>query len=391
MVAFAAAEKNVTAAPPCIDCYEYMALTAKDKEARIMKRIFDSEYATFPNDWISLASNAASITDTDLNHTINLSFDRYSDEYPTKRTKVIHTHGTVASVRLDPIANNLGFTGLLAGAEHGVIRTSIVHDPYAPCVGVPFTDACFTPGTALKMFRDYTFSGNINTMYELGEGQGLNYNFMANQQKIWVPSVPGLAAWALQTIFSHAGSPPNKLSLDEFARKNANSKNPVYPDNAYFVPNPKLQFSTKPHEFRSDFKEVPVGTVLYTLVAGVDPATGKTGECLCKGAPCRKLEDSGCKVVPFAKLTTTSRFVASRYGDARLFFQHTRGDPKPRYMCEHDNGYSYPDTEEFRMADDHSMVCKADDSRPTGRCKNVYYSGCPFGHGYSAEKPVNHP
>lgn len=197
-------------------------------------------------------------------------------------------------------------------------------------------------------------------------------------------------------IFSFAAKPPNRLDSDEFARSYPNSTNAKYPVNVYFVPNPDQQFPSAPHEFRDDFKKYPTGTLLYTLVAGVDKVTGLPAECLCDGQPCADIyKATTCDVVPFAALSTTSRFIASHWGDLNLFFQHNRNIAKPRNVCAIKKGAQLPDNEEFRMAGDHSLVCHAQDSHPKGPCPQgtVKHTGCPFGRSYTgaAAKPEDHP
>lgn len=175
--------------------------------------------------------------------------------------------------------------GLFEGAEYGVIRASLVKDPNSPCLGIPFTSGCFSPGIAVKMLRDDTYSGNLIAMDILGEGQGRDFNFFTHPMKTWVPKPTGMGAYVVMKIFGHAAEEPFHLDQKEFAAdEEGNIPEGYYqPKNLYFVPNQELRasISSDDHEFRDDFSKIPVGTKLYDLVV---PTNG--GSCLCYGNPC---------------------------------------------------------------------------------------------------------
>lgn len=93
----------------CIDCPSYVALSARDKSARLWSRIVADEYQNpaFPNAWVNIVTANYHLFRTALNATISESFDRFSDEYMAAHAKVIHTHGSAAQVHCDhsaPIA-----------------------------------------------------------------------------------------------------------------------------------------------------------------------------------------------------------------------------------------------------------------------------------------------
>ena len=89
---------------------------------------------------------------------------------PDGRVKWIHPLGVCGKVKF--VFNNASksYTGLFQGADYGIARLSLALDP---------ADGHFTPGMALKFFRDNQYSGNIISMYEL-DGQGHNVNFFQN-------------------------------------------------------------------------------------------------------------------------------------------------------------------------------------------------------------------
>merc|ERR1712072_436763 len=289
------------------------------------------------------------------NHTIDESFDRFSDEYMADHAKVIHTFGSVAKVRLQAEANT-PYTGLFRGADFGLIRLSLVKSPYDPCKGIPFTAGCFAPGIAVKFLRPNTYSNNLIAMTSLGSGQGQNFDFFLNPMKIWVPKPTGVAASIVMNVFSKAAEEPSHLGSLEFAAPNSDTKLTSSavsaPTNVYFVPGPAVtkRFSSKPHDFRDDMGKIEEGTVLYELWA-----PGKDG-CLCDGNPCldpRKCD--GAKKI--GELITESVFVASSWGDRKLFFQHERFARKSRSKCA--MAAAMADSDVYRMSGGFSTRCVA--------------------------------
>lgn len=390
----------------CIDCPDYVALTADQKLERMWSRIQGSEYSSFPNEWVGIISANAQIAQTAFNSTISESFDRFSDEYMADHAKIIHTHGTVAKVRLEAEPGQ-PYTGLFSGSQVGLIRTSLVKSPTDPCKGVPFTEGCFTPGIAVKVLRDSTFSSNLIAMTALGDGQGQDYNFFLNPLKTWVPKPLGAAASVVMDFFSQAAKAPYHLGTAEFAStdpKASISKATVCagelctkikeaipdaiqaPSNVYFVPADNMKFSSAAHDFRKDFQDLAAGTTLYELWA---PGTDK---CLCgvNKDPC--LDPRKCAGAhKIGKLVTTSRFVSSEWGDRGLFFQHERFVRKGRQVCAMAN--AIPANDDYRMSDDLSARCLPDDLECTAaqstirsgweltarrRTKGVRGADCPF-------------
>jgi len=379
---------NVT----CVDCPQYVALSAKDKAQVMLEKMRGSAYSkeNFPNKWVASLPGRKELFKTYYNRTINQSFDRLSDEYMAEHSKVIHTHGTVAQVKFTANVHTLPVSGLFKGADYGFIRLSSVRDPFK---GV------MSPGIGLKLLRDGTYSGNLLAMYRLAKGQGKDFNFMKYQQKTWVPSVSGILANIVIGVFKAAATPANKLDTDEFSRDASGyPTDPERPYNVYFIPNADLQFSSDEHDFRQDFADLPVGTLLYDVVVGVDK-NDRFGECLCPGKdgaePCDDIYFApGCSVVKLGSITTTSEFIVSDWGDSRIFFAHNRWDKKPRLMCKMSDE-PLADTQEFRASGDPRVMCHAQDSSPKKDCpeENIVHQGCPFGYFYAGNTkiPMDHP
>ena len=111
----------------------------------------------FPMDWIGLLKrNLGDQQGRVNNRTMPMFFDRFSDENPPNAAKVIHTFGSTALVRF-VAARGTGYTGMFAnGADHAVMRFSIVADWTKPCKGGTDWnfDGCLKPSLAFKMLRD---------------------------------------------------------------------------------------------------------------------------------------------------------------------------------------------------------------------------------------------
>lgn len=228
------------------------------------------------------------------------TFDLYQDTLPDSRPKLIHARGSMAPVKFTLVGNN-GHTGLFAtGGDSCVARLSVAVDPLAKA---------FTPGMALKCYRDNQPSGNIIAMYSL-DGQGDNWDFFANEFSN-IFSEP--TAFALKTlerlVFNRASDCATWLSLKQFSnidQTGSVASSPSWPQQIFFVP-AGVHFSTEKNhgDFRTDLASIPVGTKIWDVyVSNVH----------------------GGSRYKIAEVTTTGKFVASSYSDNTIFFQHDRGE-----------------------------------------------------------------
>merc|ERR1740121_92696 len=287
----------------------------------------------------------------------------------------------------------MGFTGMFQdGTDYGVLRLSIVADWTKPCKGG--TDfnfkGCFKPSMALKMLRDGDFSSNLVAQVNLGDGVGQDFNFFNHTQGTWLPTPWGLGARIVKELFSYACEQDEigGVGLEELASKGSNAKQRrddiKAPALVYFVPSDQIKsrFTSAEHDVRMDFAEIEEGTVLYDVV-GVD----NDPSCFVKQrgrptdpVPYQELQDKGCRHSVVGRLVTTSRFVASAWGDRRLFFQHerlrTKGGKWARKSCISSGASGdLPSSSEWRMASDQSRACTA--TCPSGTI-SVPGQRCPF-------------
>lgn len=175
----------------------------------------------------------------------------------------------------------------------------------------------FIPALALKVFIDGQDSRNIIAMFSQ-DGQGRNKNFFANKfQNIAAPPTGTFGkllakALALALLLLSPGTDfrpldENNLPLYEHASVTSQGIYPskvVAPYLISFTPNPSLGYNSKENkDFRRKLGEIPGGTLLYTVAVRRD--MNATEEIV-------------------GRVVTEGQFVASKYGDTSLFFQHHR-------------------------------------------------------------------
>jgi hypothetical protein len=123
----------------------------------------------------------------------------------------------------------------------------------------------------------------------------------------------------INLIFRRVSKFPTKLWLQDFGEVNQHGQLETHlhhPYQIFLVPNPAIQFPVSPpHDFRHDLATVAPGTSLF-LVYGVEPS--KVEDRLI-GKPRHR---QNAQLI--GQIETTSEFVASDYGDRRLFFRHQR-------------------------------------------------------------------
>lgn len=369
----------------CVDCPEYVKLSARDKQQALWQKIISDEYVgDFPMDFPDLLKvNFMDLRQVAWNGTMPMFFDRFSDENPTEHAKVIHTFGSTAGVRLEPIGNSLGLTGVFKeGAEHAVLRLSLVADWTKPCKGgIDFNfKGCLKPSLALKALRDGDFSSNTVAQVNLGEGVGRDFNFFDHAQATWLPTPTGIAAEVVKELFSYGStkSEINGVGLQELASQGSKAdQDPSEikaPQLIYFVPveQVKANFNSFEHDPRIDFQKIPVGTHLYDVVAVMDDPA-----CFSDGNPVYYQDLKGCTLTTVGRILTTSRFVASAWEDRRLFFQHERlknkNGPWKRQACASKG--SLLASHEYRMANNWGQTCTQSCHGPGMQMIDV---PCPF-------------
>lgn len=225
------------------------------------------------------------------------SFDHESDEMPEGRVKLLHPFGSVVKVEFIP-SPKANTSGLLKSGAMGIARLSLAGNPNL--MG-------YTPGMGLKLLVDGKPSVNLHVMNSLS-GQDDDQNFFALEFSNILPKPPFYLTLLAQA-FTRVKSPPTELNVNGIARvnssgelvKNENIKN-VY--QIVFRPNPALAIASDTQkDFREELSQIPSGSTLYSVFTR---------------------RHAGSNLVKVGYLVTRSEFVASRYGDENLFFQHQR-------------------------------------------------------------------
>lgn len=344
---------------------------------------------SFPKTWIGLLERNLKDTGGRVdNGTMAMFFDRFSDENPRNNAKTIHTFGSTAKVRFVPQQNNMPqYTGMFAkGAEHALIRLSIVADWEQPCKGgtdLNF-DGCVKPSLAFKMLRDGDYSSNTVAQKNLGDGVEWNFDFFRYTHATLLPAPHGIGADLVKSLFKHAApeNETNGVGLQELASDGSKAEQLpsaiVDPKVLFFVPSNEVMntFSNDEHDPRSDFGKIVPSTRLYDVYT----VNFQDLRCSADGQPVYwdKL-DGSCPKEFLGHVETVSRFVASAYEDHRLFFQHeriTKGGSWLRKMCKKKPGTGVQgDGAEFRMAGDFSRTCYQD-CWPSTRADTS--RSCPF-------------
>jgi hypothetical protein len=230
------------------------------------------------------------------------SFLHVSDEMPPGRVKIVHPFGSVACVRLEPVPGH-PFTGLFRSGAVGLVR-----------MGPALPAKSFTPGMAYKFLADGRPSANIVIIPDL-MGQGDDYNVFARRGSNKLPPFRGLMLGVIKKMFLKASLALrskdlewDRLPVDMMAAATADGQPepvPCAPYELIFDPMPEARTPSTPQpDYRLKLKDVPSGTPLYRI-------SGRPG--------------ANAELIPIGLIRSTSEFVASRYGDTTLFFQHDPG------------------------------------------------------------------
>jgi hypothetical protein len=228
------------------------------------------------------------------------SFEHESDEYPEGREKLLHTYGTCACVTLERTAD-VPYTGLFATGAKALLR-------FSDGGGGPR----FVPSFAMKFPIDGAPSLNFFALpYELRKSRdplvGVFANASLEPQKF---DAKLLASAFQRTAKALRGSRlyATYLPLHHMAGKTPDGKTiaaPNVPDRLELRPTDAARAAAaEARDFRVRLASIPEGTVLFDVSVS---------------------HDIKAPAVPYGVVRLDTRFVASRWGDERLFFQHDVG------------------------------------------------------------------
>ena len=230
------------------------------------------------------------------------SFEHAGDECVDGRRKVIHTHGTVAVVRLEVTADH-AYTGIFKTGGRALLRVS-------DATGGPI----FAPSMALKFLIDGAPSINVFAN-QAKHGPTRDFDVFNRYYANSLPQPRRLDTKLVDRSFQRTARVLGGtrlysvyLPLHDSAGQNLDGSSvaePVVPDRIELHPTGELHLgATEEPDWRTELAALPADTVLFEV-----RISGHIDE----------------PAVPFGRLVLERPFVASQYGDERLFFQHPVG------------------------------------------------------------------
>ena len=256
--------------------------------------------------WNNIKANATlgAYHETDvIKESVITSFQNEWDIMPAGRRKVIHGIGAICPFSVDVPAGS-PFTGLFkpGGTIHGLIRMG----PAANIMG----GGGLTPGAAVKFLRTGTKSANIFLLDTTNPLPDNNHNFFARPLKNHITGEANtIATVVLNKKFCSTGHCITKVGLSDVCAydQDGNQAGELnFPFKVTFDLTGEVNFNEAPpadmDEFIDQFRNLPVGTRLYTISAMRHP--------------------DDAEGFSIGDVVTTDNCVSSYYGDTKLFFKH---------------------------------------------------------------------
>jgi hypothetical protein len=286
----------------------YQSLNACEKQGELWSMAVASEYKKLPD-----FSNLGLFQFLAMHfQKLKQKVDYDSDVSPKKWKKYLHRHGALAKVKIVPVGKEK-YTGVFKGAECALLRLSLTYNPKG--------EKPVAPGLALKVLRDGLPSANVSALYGI-DGQGKEFNFFKYPLSNIVPAGETRGAKLMHKLFKKVTHYPEELMLEHMAATDAHGvqeESSVIPAQIFFVPGPNMMGASTDHDVREDFLAVPEGAVVYKIYAlkatpvGFNDYSEYTQE-----DATRFLGESEL----IAHVVTTSKFIASEFGDDGIFFRH---------------------------------------------------------------------
>ncbi len=289
----------------------YRSLSGCQKQDILWKNIKSTQYTTYP----ALKNLGARQLFSMAWQKMTEKTGKFSDIAPENWIKYLHARGATAKVKIvvPTEFEKSPYTGIFQGADCALLRLSLTYSPKKKSKAV-------APGLALKVLRNEIHSANISALYTLG-GQGKNYNFFQNPLSNIVPTGDEFGMKIVNKIFSRVTNYPEQLNTFDMAKyspEGAKESPIISPKQIFFVPNSKVQFSTKSHDFRKNLETIPKGTTLYDIYAlELDEKSFNYSDYTIEMIP-TFLQKSK----PIARIITDSKFILSSFGDDRILYRH---------------------------------------------------------------------
>lgn len=242
------------------------------------------------------------------------AFDDTWDVMPAGRPKYVHSVGSVCKVNMvvDSISE---FSGIFEpGTQSGIVRLG-TSTPFNETRGI-------TPGMALKFMRSGVPSANVLVAADLGINPNASYNYFGPVQSNHLPTKPltppANNKTAVEILFKEfkakTEQPTNCTTFGglsnaaSWSQNGTPATNTKFPFEIKFRPTGQVAFPSEPvtlDGLLAEFAAIPVGTVLFDVLASSSPATRST-------------------LTKIGTLATTSECTTSLFGDEKLYFRHQR-------------------------------------------------------------------
>jgi hypothetical protein len=254
---------------------------------------------------------------TEFAHSLGDSLTRVSDELEEPRQKLFHTFGATAKIAFTSEANT-PYTGIFSSRRAcGLARFSYA----GPVAGVGIV-----PGLGLKFLIDGAHpSENVVAMRKLDPQEHHSVFQHAFTNVLPAPNFANLIMRGVKTAFETVVREGEGLHqpVDNLAQVNTDGSsvtNPVAPYRLIFKPtNQAISSSDGALDFREDLaRNIASGTAIYDVCALDEPAEQQLNR---QGVS--SPEDLLAHSKKIGAISTESEFIASAYGDYRLFFKHS--------------------------------------------------------------------
>jgi len=318
-------DRRITTARPG-QSLAYFELTSSEKRDYLFDQgIRPTAYQTgdMPDVQGGVLHFAEAALKTYENHSLGQTLTRVSDELDPPKLKLFHTYGSTAKIRFVPEANT-GYTGLLREKSCGLGRFSYA----GPVVGVGVV-----PAFGLKFLIDGDHpSENLVVMRMLDSQQShlpltqRKHSVFQNPFTNILPN-PHLTNLVMQVVKEKFETVVEKgtglhqpgNNLAEVRSNGQAETNVVAPYRLIFSPTPEARrLSNAEIDFRDDLAQnIPAGTVIYDVFA-----LDQSEEEKLIADRITEVEDLLRHARRIGAIATESEFIASAYGDYRLFFKH---------------------------------------------------------------------
>jgi hypothetical protein len=337
-------QRTITTARPG-QSLRYDQLTALEKRDHLFDQgIRPTAYENYkdearPDVVLGLVQFGKSALESISKGLLGQTLTRDSDELEVPKPKLFHTYGTTAKVVFAP-QQGTRYTGLFSQKAHGLARFS-----YAG----PVSGIGVVPGLGFKFPIDGERSSeNMVAMRMLDRQQSAMHLFSTHSQNsvfqniftniLPLPSFLNVTMRIVKERFETVVTDGRGLHqpVDNLARVLPNGQaippeQVLAPYRVMFRPTSEARRLSDPTiDFRDDLaRNIPQGTAIYDVLALDEREEIALGE---QGVT--SVEDLADKAALIGTLVTESEFIASKYGDYRLFLKHNATFLRPELQSK---------------------------------------------------------